>query len=173
MSEQETAFLEGGSETYLAAGRAFSRPPARGGAWAAALAVSLRPQLFALGAAPLALAGLVPREAFQNLRERAIPAILAEALRTGAAAVRTDIIGSRAAIDLGKARLAKTNRSSRARDVWLLLAGLGPLTRAEIARALDVTKRTASQAAATLEEAGLIAAAGRHEGLRIVALRES
>lgn len=76
-------------------------------------------------------------------------------------------------MDLGKARLAGANRSSRARDAWLLLAGLGPLTRAEIARALGVTKRTASQAATTLEDAGLIAAAGRHEGLRIVALRES
>jgi len=173
LREQESAFLEGGSETYITAGRAFSRSPARGGAWAAALAVALRPQLFALGAAPLALAGLLPREAFKSMRERSDPAILADALCTGAAAVRTDIIGARAAVDLGKARLAGANRSSRARDAWLLLAGLGPLTRAEIARALGVTKRTASQAATTLEDAGLIAAAGRHEGLRIVALRES
>lgn len=172
LSEAETGFLEGGSETYITAGRAFSRPPPRGGAWAVSLGVALRPQLFALGAAPLALAGLVPRAVFQGLRERAIPAILAEALLAGAAAVRTDIIGSRAAVDLGKARLAGANRSSRARDAWLLLAGLGPLTRAEIARALDVTKRTASQAAATLEEAGLIAPAGRHEGLRSVAWRD-
>ncbi len=172
LTEQETGFLEGGSETYFAAGRAFSRPPARGGAWAAALAVSLRPQLFALGAAPLALAGVAPREAFSSFRERSIPTILAEALRTGAAAVRTDIIGARAAVDLGQARLAGANRSSRARDAWLLLAGLGPLTRAEIARALGVTKRTASQAAAMLEKAGLIAPAGRHEGLRSVAWRD-
>ena len=34
--------------------------------------------------------------------------------------------------------------------------GLGPLTRAELARALNVTKRTASQAALALEQAGLI-----------------
>ncbi|MDX3911285.1 MAG: helix-turn-helix domain-containing protein [Sphingobium sp.] len=173
LTEHETAFLEGGSETYITAGRAFSRPPARGGAWAGSLAAALRPQLFALGAAPLALAGLVPREAFQSLRERAVPAILAEALLTGATAARTDIIAAHAAVDLGKARLAKVNRSSRARDAWLLLAGLGPLTRAEIARTLGVTKRTASQAAATLEKAGLIAGAGRHEGLRMVALRKN
>jgi DNA-binding transcriptional ArsR family regulator len=172
LREQESAVLEGGSETYITAGRAFSRSPPRGGAWAAALAVALRPQLFALGAAPLALAGLLPREAFKSMRERSDPAILADALCTGAAAVRTDIIGARAAVDLGKARLAGANRSSRARDAWLLLAGLGPLTRAEIARALDVTKRTASQAAATLEEAGLIAPAGRHEGIRVIASSE-
>jgi DNA-binding transcriptional ArsR family regulator len=102
-----------------------------------------------------------------------VPAILADALHTAAAAVRTDIIGARAAVDLGKARLGKVNRSSRARDTWLLLAGLGPLTRAEIARALNVTKRTASQAAMTLEEAGLVAPAGRHEGLRVMTSREA
>ena len=51
LSEQEIGFLEGGTETYLAAGRAFSRPPLRAGAWAASLAVAMRPQLFALGAA--------------------------------------------------------------------------------------------------------------------------
>ena len=33
--------------------------------------------------------------------------------------------------------------------------GLGPLTRAELARALGVTKRTASQAALALIEAGI------------------
>lgn len=36
-----------------------------------------------------------------------------------------------------------------------LLLGLGPLTRAEIARALDVTPRTASHCADALVEAGL------------------
>ena len=132
----------------------------------------MRPQLFALGAAPLAFAGIMPREAFQAIRERPVPAILADALHNAAAAVRTDIIAARTALDLGEARLAKPNRSSRARDAWLLLAGLGPLTRAEIARALDVTKRTASQAAATLEELGLISPAGRYEGIRVIALRE-
>jgi DNA-binding transcriptional ArsR family regulator len=170
LSEAETGFLEGGSETYLAAGRAFSRPPARAGAWAASLAAAMRPQLFALGAAPLAFAGLLPREAFQSLRERAIPTILAEVLLTGAAGARTDIVAAHAAVDLGKARLEDFNRSSRARDAWLLLTGLGPLTRAEISRALGVTKRTASQAADTLEKAGLVAPAGRHEGLRTLAL---
>lgn len=173
LSEAENSFVEGGSETYLAAGRAFNRPPTRGGAWAASLAVAMRPQLFALGAAPLALAGLLPREAFQSMRERSVPAILAGALLSAATAVRADIIGARAAIDLAKARLAKIKRSSRAHDAWLLLAGVGPLTRAEIARALDVTKRTASQAAAILEEAGMIAPTGRYEGLRIVAAHES
>lgn len=170
LGEAEIGFLEGGSETYLAAGRAFSRPPPRGGAWAASLAVAMRPQLFALGAAPLAFPGLIPREAFQSMRERPIPAILGDALHTATAAVGTDIGAARSAVDLGMARLDKLNRSSRARDAWLLLVGHGPLTRAEIARALDVTKRTASQAATTLEEAGLIASAGRHEGLRVWAL---
>jgi len=173
LRDQETSFLEGGSETYIAAGHAFSRPPQRGSAWAASLAVAMRPQLFALGAAPLALAGLLSREVFQFRRERSVPAMLAEALLDAATAARTDIIGGRFAVEFAKGRLAKVRRSSRACDVWLLLAGLGPLTRAEIARALHVTKRTASQAAATLEGVGLISATGRHEGLRVAAPLET
>lgn len=39
--------------------------------------------------------------------------------------------------------------------VWRLISGLGPLTRAELARALGVTRRTASQAATALEKADL------------------
>ena len=59
------------------------------------------------------------------MRERSVPAILAGALLSAATAVRADIIGARAAIDLAKARLAKIKRSSRAHDAWLLLAGVG------------------------------------------------
>lgn len=45
--------------------------------------------------------------------------------------------------------------SCLAASVWRLLSGLGPLTRAELARALGVTKRTASQAAQALIKADL------------------
>ena len=45
--------------------------------------------------------------------------------------------------------------SSRAPDAWQLLLGFGPLTRAELARARDVTKRTASQGADALVKASL------------------
>lgn len=41
--------------------------------------------------------------------------------------------------------------------MWQLIGGLGPLTRAELARALGVTRRTASQAAQALDKAGLAA----------------
>lgn len=41
--------------------------------------------------------------------------------------------------------------------MWQLISGLGPLTRAELARALGVTRRTASQAARALEKADLAA----------------
>ena len=57
----------------------------------------------------------------------------------------------------GQERLATRYASSHAPAAWTLLLGLGPLTRAELARALDVTARTASQIAAALEQAGLIA----------------
>jgi hypothetical protein len=63
LREDEVDFLEGGSEEVLIEGRVFQRFAARGSAWAASLAAAMRPQLFALGAAPLALAGLAPRGA--------------------------------------------------------------------------------------------------------------
>jgi hypothetical protein len=51
-------------------GRAFQRTAPKGAAWAASLAIAMRPQLFALGAAPLALAGLEHRAGYET---RGIP----------------------------------------------------------------------------------------------------
>jgi CRP-like cAMP-binding protein len=61
----------------------------------------------------------------------------------------------RTALALGDERLAGLYASSQAPAVWQLIVGLGPLTRAELARALDVTRRTASQAATALDRADL------------------
>ena len=116
----------------------------------------MRPQLFSLGAAPLALAGLAPRGTFRAQPEDPIPAILREAMGQAVQQLRTDLDTSRQGLALAEERLSHLYASSRAPDAWLLLLGLGPLTRAELARALEVTKRTASQAAVSLEQAGLI-----------------
>ena len=56
----------------------------------------------------------------------------------------------------GLERLSGRYASSRSPDAWGLLLGLGALTRAELARALDVTARTASQIALALVEAQLV-----------------
>ena len=45
--------------------------------------------------------------------------------------------------------------SSTAPQAWRLVAGIGPLTRAELARGLEVTKRTASQSVAAMVTAGM------------------
>ena len=55
----------------------------------------------------------------------------------------------------GEERLADLYASSQAPAMWQLIGGLGPLTRAELARALSVTRRTASQAATALGKADL------------------
>jgi len=69
--------------------------------------------------------------------------------------VATDLGAVRTALALGEERLAGLYASSQAPAVWQLISGLGPLTRAELARALDVTRRTASQAATALDRADL------------------
>lgn len=115
----------------------------------------MRPHLFSLGAAPLALAGLAPRSLFRAEPESPLPALLSRAITAAAADVATDLAAVRTAHALGDERLAVLYASSQAPAVWQLIAGLGPLTRAELARALGITRRTASQAATALEKADL------------------
>ena len=153
----EIAFLEGGTEVHAVHGHAFDRPAPKGAAWAASLALAVRPQLFALGRAPLALAGLAPRSVFRAEPEAPYPTLLRDALQTSVKDLLDDLEASRRRLELGEERLASLYASSRTRDVWHLVIGLGPLTRAEVARGLRVTKRTASQAAEALVEAKLIA----------------
>jgi DNA-binding transcriptional ArsR family regulator len=116
----------------------------------------MRPQLFGLGAAPLALAGLAPRALFRPEPEAPLPSTLQLAVATAGGHLRTDLDAIRSGLALADERLSERYASSRARDAWGLLVGLGPLTRAELARNLAVTPRTASQAALALAQAGLI-----------------
>lgn len=155
LRDDENDFLELGSEEVVIEGKVFQRFAARGSAWAASLAVAMRPHLFSLGAAPLALAGLAPRALFKAEPESPLPALLGQVISSAAADVATDLAAVRAALAQGNERLAGLYASSQAPAVWQLIAGLGPLTRAELARALSVTRRTASQAATALQRADL------------------
>lgn len=154
---EEIDFLEGGSEVHEFAGATFDRPALRGAAWAASLAVAMRPQLFGLGAAPLALAGLMPRSVFRSEPEEPVVALLRAAADFAALWLGQDLEVLRKGLEHGQERLSGHYASSRAPDAWGVLLGLGPLTRAELARALDVTARTASQIALALVEAQLVA----------------
>lgn len=155
LRDDEYDFLELGSEEVVIEGKVFQRFAPRGSAWAASLAAAMRPHLFGLGAAPLALAGLAPRALFRAEPESPLPAIVSRTIAAAAADVTTDLAAVRAAVELGRDRLAGLYASSQAPAVWQLIVGLGPLTRAELARALGVTRRTASQAATALEKADL------------------
>ena len=157
---EEIAFLEGGSEVNRIAGIAITRPAPRGAAWAASLAVAMRPHLFGLGSAPLALAGIMPRSLFREMNEEPLPILLGIAVRDAAVKLGTDIRRMHEALALADSRLAGLKASSNAPHAWRLIASLGPLTRSEIARALGVTKRTASQAVAALKEADMVVMRG-------------
>lgn len=155
LREDENDFLELGSEEVVIEGRVFQRFAPRGSAWAASLAAAMRPHVFSLGAAPLALAGLAPRRAFRAELESPLPALLARAIVTAAGDVAKDLAAVTAMVACGKERLGSLYASSQAPAVWQLISTLGPLTRAELARALGVTRRTTSQAALALEQADL------------------
>ena len=154
--EEEIPFREEESEWYEVGGHTFQRAAPRGAAWAASLAAALRPQLFGLGSAPFALAGLAPRSLFRTRPEAPISVMLDDALDRATANAAEDLNQLRLAFAHGEAELAQLNASSQAPATWRLLCALGPCTRAELARALGVTRRTASQAATTLENIGLV-----------------
>jgi len=109
-----------------------------------------------LGAAPLALAGLMPRSVFRPDPEDPIPALLGAATANAARCVHQDLQELHIRLEHGQERLVGRYASSHALPAWGLLLGLGPLTRAELARALDVTPRTASQVTTALVEAELV-----------------
>lgn len=91
LRSDEIAFLESGTEIHAFGGATFDRPAPRGTSWAASLAVSMRPQLFGLGAAPLALAGLMPRSVFRPETEDPIPALLGATMATAARCAQDDL----------------------------------------------------------------------------------
>ena len=155
LREDEVDFVEGGSELVEIHGKVFSRFAPKGAAWAASLAAAMRPHLFDLGSAPLALAGLASRSVFREQPDRPLPTQLAEAIGAAASDVANDLASLRVAMALGEERLSALYTSSQAPLVWQLICSLGPLTRAELARALGVTRRTTSQAALVLEQADL------------------
>ncbi|MEZ5696256.1 MAG: MarR family transcriptional regulator [Sphingomonadaceae bacterium] len=155
LREDEISFLEGGSEEVMLGGHVFHRFAPRGSAWAASLAAAIRPHLFSLGSAPVALAGLTPRILFQAEPEDPLPALLGHALDQSARQTAQDLAELHGVLQLGEDRLGGLYASSHAPDVWQLISALGPLTRAEIARGLGVTRRTASQVAHALAKAGL------------------
>ena len=154
---EELDFFEGGSEMVKVGGFAITRSAPRGAAWAASLATAIRPHLFGLGSAPLALAGVMPRVLFREFHEEPLPGLLRSAIQTAADKAAADLRMMREAVALAVKQLAgRLYASSTAPQAWRMIVSLGPLTRAELARSLGVTKRTASQSVLSLQEAGMV-----------------
>ncbi|WP_062344767.1 hypothetical protein [Novosphingobium sp. CCH12-A3] len=153
---EEIDFLEGGSEMVQVGGFAVTRMAPRGAAWAASLAAAMRPHLFGLGSAPMALAGVMPRALFRELHEEPLPVLLGRALQATAESAAADLRAMQRAHLQAEGALSGLYASSTAPLAWRLVAGIGPLTRAELARGLGVTKRTASQSVAAMVTASMV-----------------
>ncbi len=153
---EEIDFLEGGSEMVQVGGFAVTRMAPRGAAWAASLAAAMRPHLFGLGSAPMALAGVMPRALFRELHEEPLPVLLGRALQATAESAAADLRAMQRAHLQAEGALSGLYVSSTAPLAWRLVAGIGPLTRAELARGLGVTKRTASQSVAAMVTANMV-----------------
>ena len=154
---EEIDFLEGGSDMIAVGGLAITRTAPRGAAWAASVAAAMRPHLFGLGSAPLALAGIMPRALFREFHEEPLPVLLRSALETASNKTEADLGMMRKALTVADQQLAgRLYASSTAPQAWRMIVGVGPLTRAELARSLGVTKRTASQSVSSLQKAGVV-----------------
>jgi hypothetical protein len=153
---EEIDFLEGGSEMVQVGGFAVTRMAPRGAAWAASLAAAMRPHLFGLGSAPMALAGVMPRALFRELHEEPLPVLLGRALQATAESAAADLRAMQRAHLRAEGGLSGLYASSTAPLAWRLVAGIGPITRAELARGLGVTKRTASQSVAAMVTANMV-----------------
>jgi len=153
---EEIDFLEGGSEMLQVGGFAVTRSAPRGAAWAASLAAAMRPHLFGLGSAPMALAGVMLRAVFRELHEEPLPVVLRAALQVASEKAEVDLRFLRRAVVQADDVLSGLYASSTAPQTWRMIVSLGPLTRAELARGLGVTKRTASQSVASLQEASMV-----------------
>lgn len=149
---EEIDFLEGGSEMVQVGGFAITRTAPRGAAWAASLAAAMRPHLFGLGSAPMALSGVMPRALFRERYEGPLPVVLRATLQVASEEAEADLRLLRRAVVRADDSLSGLYASSTAPQAWRMIVSLGPLTRAELARGLSVTKRTASQSVASLQE---------------------
>lgn len=127
----------------------------------------MRPQLFGLGEAPFALAGVAVRGLFREGSEEDHPALLSASLAAGASGLAEDLAHLHRAEQQGEQALGHLNASSAAPEAWRLIHSLGPLTRAELARALGKTKRTASQAVAAMVAAGVVEAPGTYGAVHV------
>lgn len=142
----------------VAQGQLLDRPTPERTARAASLAIAVRPQLFGLGDAPLALAGVLPPVLFDVPADVPLDTGLRAAVQASAGDLRDDFVIARRGVAWGEERLGSVRASSSVRDCWRLLLALGPATRAELARALGMQQRILSQAVAVLADAGLVKA---------------
>ena len=121
---EEIDFLEGGSEIIEVSGFAVTRSAPRGAAWAASLAAAMRPHLFGLGSAPMALAGVMPRAVFRELHEEPLPVVLRAALQVASEKAEVDLRFLRRAVVRADEVLSGLYASSTAPQTWRMIVSL-------------------------------------------------
>lgn len=123
--------------------------------WAAGLAVAVRPEILRLGRGPLLVPGIMSKRLFRRNPDVSINEALRLNLSEATAGLYAEISSALKAYKAAQAELGDLYSSSRAFDAWRFAYGIGPVSRLEIARALDVTPKTAYAATSVLVERGL------------------
>ncbi|MBS7671721.1 hypothetical protein [Croceicoccus gelatinilyticus] len=131
------------------------RPGPGSSMWAAGLAVASRPELFRLAKAPLLVPGIISPRLFKRLPDMSISDALQMNMANVFEEIWQDVIDLHKAFNDAERLLEDLYASSRAFDAWKFAYGIGPVNRLELARALDVTPKTAYRAAQVLVERDL------------------
>lgn len=131
------------------------RPGPRGDYWAAGLAISSRPEIFRLGNAPLLISGIISPLLFRRLPEMPASDALRMNMATAFDEIWQDIADIHRAMKEVGSQLEDLYASSRAFDAWKFAYAIGPINRFELARALQVTPKTAYRAVQVLVERDL------------------
>lgn len=130
-------------------------PGPRSELWAAGLAVASRPELFRLGKAPLLVPGIVSPRLFRRHPDMTISEALQMNMATVFDEIWQDVVDLHKAFNGAESSLKDLYASSRAFEAWKFAYGIGPVNRLELARALNVTPKTAYRAAQVLVERDL------------------
>jgi hypothetical protein len=150
----EPRFLEHGTETIMAGEMVRQVQAPRSDAWAFGLAIAARPSLLGLARWPVMFSGVGSRELFRAMAERAPADVLGDALVASLTAAEEDFGAARQIEREAESLQGELRADSKAPDTFRLVRSYESMTRAEIARALGVTIRTASLGVSALQRLG-------------------
>jgi len=123
--------------------------------WAAGVAAAMYPALFGMARAPLLVPGVTSKLLFRQEPEVPLSEALVSNLNECLGEMQIEAVSAAEDYKKAKQALSDVYSSSHAFAAWRFAYGIGPVTRLEIGRMLDVTHKTAYNVTQTLIDRNL------------------